>query len=439
VAHEFRIRNTDPSSVDAFTPAPQSVVVMADLRPDVVRAFPIRQGHHTGASAAANRFERVIRDQQLTDLSVLVTFSTDCGFFIPQVFDSIGAGSIWVSPGIPSAARLSSSFSVYTFLRMKEGHDNAASLSHGGWLELKQAHQFIASIQWFIVDIFGPALGTGSFMYRALAFIRNRLDNQHFIRAWETIAKRTFSIVLINLINELWNILYAWEEGAAKVPIYYLANNIRVETTGAAPFSESARTESIDVSLSAWIERVTCRFPGDHLELANAFSERFPSQWDHIFAREGTLDTSQAGRVTDHTTSTRHGGDPDNPQSRSFTGNLLEKVTGHADSTRGRNRQCVNAIRPFPRFQPSPTGESLEICFGACCKGLRCLHGEQCNAYHLSARSRLRTASRESMAAIRLWLIKPAVRARICLTAEAAALPCFRAGGNVRFAEPPPN
>ena len=185
---------------------------MADLRPDVVQAFPFRQGHHTGAAAAAsaaNRFERVIRDQQLPDLSVLVTFYTDCGFFIPQVFDSIGAGSIWVSPGIPSAARLSSSFSVYTFLRMQEGHDNTASLPHGGWRELRHAHQFIASIQWFIVDIFSPALGAGSFMYRALAFIRNRLDNQHFIRAWETIAKRPFSVVIINLIHEVWNIFYA--------------------------------------------------------------------------------------------------------------------------------------------------------------------------------------------------------------------------------------
>ena len=120
---------------------------------------------------------------------------------------------------IPSAARLSSFFSVYTFLRMQSGHDNVASLPHGGWLALEQAHHLIASIQWFIVDIFGPAVGTGSFMYRALAFIRNRLDNQHFIRAWDTIAKRSFSIVLINLIPEVWNILYAWEEGTAKVPI----------------------------------------------------------------------------------------------------------------------------------------------------------------------------------------------------------------------------
>ena len=36
VAHEFRIRNTDPSSLEAFIPAPQSVVVMADLRQEVV-------------------------------------------------------------------------------------------------------------------------------------------------------------------------------------------------------------------------------------------------------------------------------------------------------------------------------------------------------------------------------------------------------------------
>ena len=152
---------------------------MVDLRADVVHAFPFRQGHHTGAAAAADRFERVIRDQQLPDLLVLVTFHTDCGFFIPKVFDFIAAGSLWLFPGIPSTARLFSSFSVYAFLRMQEGHDNTASLPHGGWQVIPQAHQFLAAIQWFIVDTFGPALGNGSFMYRALAFIRSRLVRGH--------------------------------------------------------------------------------------------------------------------------------------------------------------------------------------------------------------------------------------------------------------------
>ena len=430
VAHEFRIRNPDPSAADPFTPAPPTVVVMADLRPEVIRAFPVRQGHHnssSAASAAANRFERVIRDQTLADLRVLASVTTDCGFFDGPVFDSISQGSIWVSPGIPSAARLSSSFSVFTFLRMQPGHDNIASLPQGGWLALDQAHHFIASIQWFIVDNFGPAVGPGSFMYRGLAFIRNRLDNQHLIRAWDTIAKRSFSIVIINLIHELWNVLYAWEEGAVKVPIYYLAHNSRVEVSGAAPFSDLARTESIDVSLSSWIERVNRRFPVDHLEQANAFSERIPSEWNHIFATGGRRDPSPPGNNPDHIPTGGAEGDPNNPRSRSFAGNLLEKVPGHRDSVRTRNSHCVSAIRPFPTFQPTPRGESLEICFGASCKGLRCLQQGNCNQYHLAARGPLRTASRESTAAIRHWLDKPAVRARIRLTAEAAALPCFRA------------
>ena len=113
-------------------------------------------------------------------------------------------------------------------------------------------------------------------MYRALAFIRNRLDNRHFISAWKTIAKRLFSIVLINLIHEVWNILYAWEEGATKVPIYYLAHTARIATTGAAPFSDFSRAESIDVSLSSWVVRVMRHFPSDHLEQANAFPTRIP-------------------------------------------------------------------------------------------------------------------------------------------------------------------
>ena len=236
--------------------------------------------------------------------------------------------------------------------------------------------------------------------------------------------------MIINLVHEVWNILFTWEEGALKVPIYHLANNTRVETTGAAPFNNNlAPTESIDMALSAWIASVTRRFPSDHLQQINAFSDIIPAHWDHIFAREGTHNPTQAGRLIDHTPTSRHGGDPDNPQSRSYMGSLLEKVPGHGDSTRGRNRQCVSAIRPFPTFQPSPNGESLEICFGACCKGMKCLQRD-CNAYHLDARGRLRNASRASTAAIRTWLNKPAVRLRIRLTEEAAALPCFRTGGN---------
>ena len=178
----------------------------------------------------------------------------------------------------------------------------------------------MASIQWFIVDTFGPALGGGSFIYRALAFLRSHLDNRQFISAWKSIAKRPFSIVIINLVHEVWTILFTWEEGAVKVPIYHLANNTRVETTGAAPFNNDlVRTESIDVALSAWIDSVNRRFPGDHLEQANAFSDTIPAHWDHIFAREGTHNATQAGRLTNNTTASRHGGDPDNPQSVSYT------------------------------------------------------------------------------------------------------------------------
>ena len=198
---------------------------------------------------------------------------------------------------------------------MQEGHDNTASLPHGSWQDLPRAHQFLAAIQWFIVDTFGPAPGNGSFMYRALAFIRSRLDNRLFCSAWPSIAKRPFSIVIINLVHEVWNILFTWEEGALKVPIYHLANNTRVETTGAAPFSNVlARTESIDMALSVWIASVTRRFPGDYIEQANAFSDIIPEHWDHIIAREGTHNAAQDGRLIDHTPASRHGGDPDNPQ-----------------------------------------------------------------------------------------------------------------------------
>ena len=122
-------------------------------------------------------------------------------------------------------------------------------------------------------------------MYRALVFLRLHLDDQHLLRAWASINKHSFSIVLINMIHELWNLLHAWDEGSAKVPVYYLEHNTRVQVMGAAPFSDAARTRSIDVSLNECITRVNSRFPGSHLDQANSFSERIPDEWHHIFAQ----------------------------------------------------------------------------------------------------------------------------------------------------------
>ena len=136
-AHEFRV--CDQANTGAFIPAPPTVIVMADILPSVKASFPHRHTHQSctsAASAASHRFERMNRDQLLTDLRVLAPVSTDCGFFVASVFDSLLQGSIWVSQGIPSAARLTSSFSVFTFLRMTTGLDNTTSLPPTGWSSL---------------------------------------------------------------------------------------------------------------------------------------------------------------------------------------------------------------------------------------------------------------------------------------------------------------
>ena len=265
--------------------------------------------------------------------------------------------------------------------------------------------------------------------------MRLRQGGPALLRAWASINKRSFSIVLINMIHELWNLLHAWDEGSAKVPLYYLEHNTRVQVMGAAPFSDAVRTRSIDISLNEWITRVNSRFPGSHLEQANSFSERIPDEWQHIFA-PGPLDVpgpygpaDDAGPYgpTNGPRIKQQDGNPDDPASSSYNGSLLEKIPRHADSVRSRNKHCVQSIRPFPRFQPpGPTGESLEICFGASCKGLKCLERGRCNKWHLDARGSLRSAPFSATADIRAWLIQPAVRQRIRLTDEAKALRCFQ-------------
>ena len=111
--------------------------------------------------------------------------------------------------------------------------------------------------------------------------------------------------------------------------------------------------------------------------------------------------------------------------SRAWAYNVLEKIPGHPDSGRRHNRRFVEALRPFPQV-PHSQGESIEICFGYACKGLRCLNEGRCRKIHMACSQDLRTARREDLRQVRDWLARPAVRSRVRLTDKARDYPCLR-------------
>ena len=107
-------------------------------------------------------------------------------------------------------------------------------------------------------------------------------------------------------------------------------------------------------------------------------------------------------------------------------GNLVDKIKTHPDCSRKNNKALVRNTAPFPDFK-LPIGESVEICFAFACQSLRCLNPTRCRKFHLNARSpELASATRDNVAGILEWLDRDGVKARLCLSAEARALPCFK-------------
>jgi len=109
---------------------------------------------------------------------------TKCEFFRSQVYEIIRLGSILATEGVPSPDRLSNSFLVYAFLGMKPGIDNPSLLPGEGLSNILDLQRFIASIQWFLMNLFGIEWVPMTFMYHALTILRLHLESPHLAQAW---------------------------------------------------------------------------------------------------------------------------------------------------------------------------------------------------------------------------------------------------------------
>jgi len=263
-------------------------------------------------------------------------------------------------------------------------------------------------------------------MFRALDHLRRRLEDRILGSAWPSIDKRVFSIVIVQLVHDLWITLHHWEENAVKVALFYRDNGSILQIDGAAPFNDRHPT-GIDASLYAWVNRVARRFPNQHLEITNAFRDTISQDWDHIFARlpsrDGPNDPQDMGGGRRQRGP--RGGDSNNPNSRGFTGCIFEKVPGNPDVSRANNNRCARAIAHLPTID-NGQGTSVEICFNGSCKGFRCMAGHSCPRPHLTTRGPLIDADRVIGRGIRAWLLRLEVKRRVHLTQEATTITCLR-------------
>jgi len=88
-------------------------------------------------------------------------------------------GFILATEGVPSSDRLANSASIYAFLSMK----NPSLLLGEGRGDIIEPQNFVASIQWFLTDLFGIKRDSIIFMYHAITILRRPLESSTLAQA----------------------------------------------------------------------------------------------------------------------------------------------------------------------------------------------------------------------------------------------------------------
>ena len=259
-----------------------------------------------------------------------------------------------------------------------------------------------------------------------MGYLRRHLESIRLAQAWSSIDSRIFSAVILQHVHHLWTIILQWEENCIRIPVYYRSDSSVMRIEAASPFIPSDPSMSLDQVLTHWVQQVDVRFPTGLLALANSFRDTIPLAWDHIFASEPDGDPyyTRDGRQHHGGNQTRVG-DPEREGSRAWKYNVFEKIPGAPDSSRRRNKQCLEALKPFSKVPINP-GEFIEICFGSACRGLKCQNPSTCEKQHMAARGTLRNSTRADLRQVHEWLARPEVKARIRLTDAVRVLACFR-------------
>ena len=135
----------------------------------------------TAVNAHSGHFDQFTRSASIFNLPTLQEVQPDCDFFAATVFDSLCSGNILASESFPPASWTRQYFSIFSFLRMQVGMNMESQLPTDSWVDSLAAQRSISTIQWFIMDTFGPRIGSATFMYRSLDYLRAHLAAMSFI------------------------------------------------------------------------------------------------------------------------------------------------------------------------------------------------------------------------------------------------------------------
>jgi len=146
-----------------------------------------------------------------TRISILETVNQGFGFFGSSVYKLIQTRTVLAAGGVSILARHDFMLLVYTFLLLGPIDNNHRLLPPNGWTTIEQANVFITAILWFLEDLFGEVVGGSCFMSHDLNYLRMVFARGELKKAWTIIDTRFFSLMVIQLIRDLWIFLHQWE------------------------------------------------------------------------------------------------------------------------------------------------------------------------------------------------------------------------------------
>ena len=161
--------------------------------------------------------------------------SSKYSFFSSNIYTLIPQGTILSIQGSLGSARITDSVFVFAFLWFQRGHDNPTYPPFEGWAEVPDVQQFLDSVRWFLLDIFGTQIVYTAIMYKALLWIHELMESQLLTQAWPSIDKQEFSMVIRESTHSLWVDLLHWHDAAEEVSLLYKSAVYALRMHGASP------------------------------------------------------------------------------------------------------------------------------------------------------------------------------------------------------------
>ena len=97
-------------------------------------------------------------------------------------------------------------------------------------------------------------------MFKCLEYLQGRLASSALLQAWPSMDHRTFLVIIMATVHDLWITLLQSEEACTMVLLYYKSDQSVLRINGGTPFVATAPSISLNAVLSQWLLTLTDAF-----------------------------------------------------------------------------------------------------------------------------------------------------------------------------------